>query len=252
MMESIEAVGFDLFNTLITMKKEALEEALERLFQSLRSSGLDIDFDRFREDHRNAARRFLEKTREDGRETHNRFWIQEALSLQGFELDSEDGRIALAYEEYFAAFISHVDLVPGTLEMLDHLSRTYPVGLLSNFTHAPAARAILNATGLEKFFPVPAISGDIGYRKPHPVAFEVLVRGMGVESNRILYVGDDPEPDVFGAIKNGLRPLWTTYVMDRGLSFAPGYAGHGEELPGEDVPRISDWAELIRLLDTVR
>jgi putative hydrolase of the HAD superfamily len=247
--EPIEAIGFDLFNTLITMRKQALEDAFDRLFKSLEKSGLSIDFERFTEDHRNAARRFLEKTREDGRETHNRFWIQEALSMQGFELSSDDERIAGAYEAYFTAFLDHVDLVPSTLEMLEYLSRKYHIGLLSNFTHAPAARAILDTTGLGPFFPVQAISGEIGYRKPHPVAFQELVNGLGIESGKILYVGDDLEPDVYGAIDNGLRPVWTTYVMDHGLSFAPGYADREEELPGDHVPRISEWSDLIALLE---
>jgi len=248
-MERIEAVGFDLFNTLITVEHQALEHAVERLVHSLLQSGIQVDANRFVEDHRSAARAFLEQTRIDGRETHNRFWIQQALERQGFQLDPEDERIASAVEAYFSAFQDYVSLIPGTLDMLERLRSTFRLGLLSNFTHPPAAHAILRATGLDSFFDVLAISGDIGYRKPHPTAFEELVRGLGIESSRILYIGDDPEPDVTGALQSGLRPVWSTYVRDHGLAFAPGYARQDGDRPGDDVPRISAWHDLIALLE---
>jgi len=247
-MERIEAVGFDLFNTLITVEHQALEHAVKRLVQSLLQSGLEVDADRFVEDHRSAARSFLEQTRIDGRETHNRFWIQQALERQGFQLEPEDKRIASAVDAYFSAFQDYVSLIPGTLDVLERLRSTFRLGLLSNFTHPPAAHAILRSTGLDSFFDVLAISGDIGYRKPHPTAFRELVRGLGIESSRILYIGDDPEPDVTGALQSGLRPVWSTYVRDHGLAFAPGYVGQDGDRPGDDVPRISAWQDLIALL----
>lgn len=248
-MERIEAVGFDLFNTLITVEHHALEHAVERLVRSIQQSGLSMDVERFARDHRGAARSFLEQTRIDGRETHNRFWIQQALARQGVQLDPEDERIASAVDAYFSAFQDSVRLIPGTLEMLERLRSTYRLGLLSNFTHPPAAHAILRTTGLDAFFEVLAISGDIGYRKPHPTAFRELVRGLGIESSRILYIGDDPEPDVTGALESGLRPVWSTYVRDQGLAFAPGYAHQEGESPSDDVPRISAWRDLIALLE---
>lgn len=248
-MKEIQAVGFDLFNTLITMDRKALEDATARLLGSLKDSGLTVDPARFVADHRSAAARLLEKTREDGRETHNRYWIQEALSLQGFDLSPDDERITRALESYFAAFLDYVALVPGTLRMLELLGTKFRLGLLSNFTHAPAARAILKATGLDPFFAVQAISGEIGYRKPHAAAFDELVEGLGLERTSIIYVGDDLEPDIYGAVQNGLTPVWTTYVMDHGLSFAPGYASREDLVPRDHVSRISDWEDLMRLLE---
>ena len=152
-------------------------------------------------------------------------------------------------DAYFSAFQDFVRLIPGTLDMLERLRSTFRLGLLSNFTHPPAAHAILRTTGLHAFFEVLAISGDIGYRKPHPTAFRELVRGLGIQSTRILYIGDDPEPDVTGALESGLRPVWSTYVRDHGLGFAPGYGRQDGDRPAEDVPRISAWRELISLLE---
>ncbi len=72
-MPPIKAIGFDLFNTLITIEPSALEEAVERLIFSLTMSGISVEEDSFKKTHREAALRFITQTRRDGRETHNRF-----------------------------------------------------------------------------------------------------------------------------------------------------------------------------------
>jgi FMN phosphatase YigB (HAD superfamily) len=70
-------------------------------------------------------------------------------------------------------------------------------------------------------------------------------------NNEMIYVRDDPEPDITGARRAGIRPVWTTYVLDRGMPSAPGYMSRDSE---EDfkVPRISDWDDLKKLLDSVK
>ena len=95
--------------------------------------------------------------------------------------------------------------------MLSTLRKVYRLGLLTNFTHGPAAREIIDTLGLNPFFDVVLISGELGYRKPHPFVFRQLIKYLGVEKDQILYVGDDPEPDITGAQKAGLQPVLTTY-----------------------------------------
>ncbi|MFO8089791.1 MAG: HAD family hydrolase [Desulfatiglandaceae bacterium] len=247
MTKKVKAVGFDLFNTLITLDSTALGEAENRLMASLHSGGLTLEEDLFLDSHRKWARRFLDDTRKDGRETHNRFWIGAALADAGHEIDPEGPLIAAAVEAYFSSFIERCRLIPGTIDMLLGLSAKYRVGLLSNFTHGPAAREILNITGLAACFDTVIISGEIGYRKPHRMVFDRLVKELGVSSNEMMYVGDDPEPDITGACGAGIRPVWTTYVIDRGMPYAPGYMSREA---GDDfkVPRISNWDDLKDLL----
>jgi len=248
-MNGIKALGFDLFNTLITVRPDALDVALERLTGSLDANGIAIDHQRFRKDHRQAALQFIDETRTDGRETHNRFWISAALESQRQSIPPDDERIAEAVEAYFSAFLDYSTLIPGTTEMLLTLKSRYPLGLLSNFTHGPAARKILQVLQLNDLFDVILISGEVGYRKPHPLVFRMLSEELGYGSEAIAYVGDDPEPDVEGALKSGLQPIWMTYVRDRKIPFAPGVASEQlADIDGE-VPRISSWPELLVLLD---
>jgi putative hydrolase of the HAD superfamily len=249
-MNQIKAIGFDLFNTLITVEPQTLQEAHSRLFSSLIESGFQLDEDAFRKAHRQAALDHLAECQKDGRETHNRFWIREALAGQDYTVSPDDLRVAAAVEAYFSAFLDYCRLIPGTGNMLETVKQRYRLGLLTNFTHGPAARHILHHLGITSFFGTILISGELGYRKPHPSVFLKLIEHFGVEANQILYVGDDPEPDIEGARAVGLQPVWSTYVTDHKVPYAHGILTGVPEPPDPPVPRISTWQELLSLLDS--
>lgn len=247
-MTQIKAVGFDLFNTLITVSPECVSEAMVRLAGTLRKGGIEVEDDSFRKAHRSAAVRFFKEARVDGRETHNRFWISAALEEFGYGVHPDDPLIAEGVDAYFSSFFEYSRLIPGTLEMLDRLKGSYRLGLLSNFTHAPAAEVLLERLGLPQYFDKVVISGQVGYCKPHPYVFEMLLKGLGLEGKELFFVGDDPEADVMGARNAGLIPVWTTYVRDNNLPHAVSVASGPQSDPGEDVPRISGWDGLFALL----
>jgi putative hydrolase of the HAD superfamily len=249
-MNQIKAIGFDLFNTLITVEPQTLKEAHGRLFNSLIESGFQLEEDAFRKAHRQAAMDHLAECQKDGRETHNRFWISAALADQGYAISPDDLRIAAAVEAYFSAFLDFCHLIPGTGYMLETVKKRYRLGLLTNFTHGPAARHILNFLGITPFFGTILISGELGYRKPHPSVFLKLVEQLGLEAGQILYVGDDPEPDIKGARAVGLQPVWTTYVMDHQIPYARGILTGVPESPDPPFLRISTWQDLLSLLDS--
>ena len=247
-MNEIKAIGFDLFNTLLTVEAKTLETANNLLFRTLLQSGVNLDEEQFRKSYREAAMRFLEECRRDGTETHNRFWISAALQAQSFDIFPDDPLIASAVEAYFSAFYDRCHLIPGTREMLGTLKRFYRLGLLSNFTHGPAVRKIIDHLGLRPFFDVVLISGELGYRKPHPMVFRKLVEGLGVESSQILYVGDDVGPDIVGARRSGLQPVWASYVQDHHIPYGPGILSRDTATPDSGVPRISNWDDLLSLI----
>lgn len=249
-MNHVTAIGFDLFNTLVTVDPYTLTEAIDRLVQSLRKSGFSIEEESFKKAHREKALHFVERARQDGRETHNRFWISAALGGEGDPISPDDPRIGEAVECYFSAFYDNTCLIPGTEAMLKTLQDRYPLGLLSNFTHGPAAREILLRTGLNPYFKTILISGELGFRKPHPLVFQRLADELGARTDQILYIGDDPDPDIHGAKKAGLRPIWMTYVRDYKVSLLRGGILLGNaERPDFDTPRISSWEDLLNLLD---
>lgn len=248
-MGSLKAIGFDLFNTLITVDRETLVQAMEGLIRALRRGGLHVPAGPFKEAYKRHAMAFLEKTKRDGRETHNRLWIAAALMELGNEVDSTDPRIEEAVEQYFSAFFGRWRLLPGTLNALEVLKTRFRLGLLTNFTHAPAARSIIREAGLEGFFQVILISGEMGYRKPHPFVFERLVKELEVETAEVVYIGDDPGPDIYGARDSGIKAIWTLYAEKLGVRHVADLAYQGLPPPDGSVPRISSWEELFDLLE---
>jgi putative hydrolase of the HAD superfamily len=244
-----KAIGFDLFNTLLTVHPLAMEEAMRRLISVLHAGEVPVDAEAFGQAYVEAAKRFLREAQTNGRETHNRFWIAAALETQGYHLSPEDNRITKAVEAYFSAFYPYCQLIPGTKKILGQLAGRYPLGLLSNFTHPAAARKIIDLLGLRPFFQTVLISGELGYRKPHPSTFERLVHDLSVQADQVLFVGDDPEVDVQGARDAGLQPVMTTCVLDGDLPSARTPLSPSRTDPPEDVPTISCWQDLLTLLE---
>ena len=250
-MKQISAIGFDLFNTLITVNPDALPEATSRLLRSLSCSGFTFDEKSFLEAYRGTAARLLEESKQNGKETHNSIWISTALQTQGHAVPPDDPRIMDAVDIYFTAFFEKCRRIPGTLKMLSALKKDYPLGLLSNFTHAPAAWEILHRLSLSQCFDIVLISGELGFRKPFPFVFDKLIEALGTERERVLFIGDDPEADVMGAHQAGLQPVWMTYVRDHNLPFLPYSQSQEESLAPHYVPRISIWEDLCALIPAV-
>jgi putative hydrolase of the HAD superfamily len=248
-MNSIKAIGFDLFNTLITIEPHTLTEATDRLIQSLRQSGFTIEEESFIKTYREMALKHIKRAIQAGRETHNSLWLSDALSEGKNLIAPDDLRVGKAIEQYFSAFYGKCHLIPGTTTMLDNLKHRYPLGLLSNFTHGPAAREILKRIGLNPYFKTILISGELGYRKPNPLVFQTLTEQLGASEAHTLYVGDDPDSDINGAQQAGLQPVWTTYVRDNNIPQVRGLLQSQDEQPDFDAPRISSWYDLFLFLE---
>jgi len=207
----VQGIGFDLFGTLVLQEGFSFEQSLEALCDSLLTSGLRLEKDRFLEAYREVNRRFMAQAVETGRETYNRLWVADALQALGHAIEPDDRRIEGAVEAYFRPFIESCRLIPETAEMLETLARKYPLGLVSNFTHPPAVYTILARLDIRRLFRVILISGSVGVRKPHPMIFGELTDRMGLPPTEIIYVGDELQTDVVGAHRAGMRTVWMTY-----------------------------------------
>ena len=93
--------------------------------------------------------------------------------------------------------------VPRVLESL--ASRRVRLAIASNFDQRlyDIARQI---GPLQACHPV-LVSSQVGYRKPHPQFFEAIRTALGVASNTVLYVGDDPDNDIAAARLAGFQTL---------------------------------------------
>jgi len=71
------------------------------------------------------------------------------------------------------------------------------------------------------------VSSEVGYRKPAAGFFDAVVDVTGVPRSSILFIGDDLENDVRGALRSGLP---TVYLCRDGSSQANGTAGSAADV----------------------
>ena len=237
-MEHITAIGFDLFDTLITLENLGFQEAMDRLVGELRGQGFDVVSETFLPIYRETASDFMSRAREEGKETHNRFWISAALQRLDHDVAPDDPRIAQVVDAYFTAFLDHAVLLPNTLPTLRTLKRHYRLGLLSNFTHAPVVYELLKRFELDDVLDIQLVSGDLGYRKPKPLVFDTLAEQFGVPHAQIAFVGDNLQADIEGAKEAGLWPIHTTYAQH----YKTIQSGEAQATPSRDDPDPPTWS----------
>lgn len=121
-----------------------------------------------------------------------------------------------AYER-LVEMLGCAEAFPEARQVVETLSRRYPVALLSNaddnFLH-PA----LSFNGFA--FPVVVSSEAAAAYKPHVAIFENLSRELRVARENILYVGDSRFADVAGAKNAGMHAAWVNRKRRRPLEEA--------------------------------
>jgi putative hydrolase of the HAD superfamily len=96
-------------------------------------------------------------------------------------------------------------LLPRVLPALDALSGLgWSCRVLSN--HVPELPLLMSRLGLDGIFDEVHNSSDSGYEKPHPESFRLALSGVPPGSTAWM-VGDNPEADVAGAGRAGLRAI---------------------------------------------
>ena len=102
------------------------------------------------------------------------------------------------------------DLVKNTVckavSVLDILSKSYPIVLVSNFYGN--IRTVLEDLELDKYFRNIVESAVVGVRKPDPEIFMLGVRALGFEADRIAVVGDSYSKDIIPAKQAGCQTVW--------------------------------------------
>ncbi|MCX7557129.1 HAD-IA family hydrolase [Xanthomonadaceae bacterium JHOS43] len=131
------------------------------------------------------------------------FTAQRRLTLARALADSGDDEALV--EPAFEVFIEHrniVDLYPDAAAALARLSARFPVAALTN------GNADLSRIGIGKHFVFQLGAREHGVAKPHSSIFHAACERLGLQPGDVLHVGDDPELDVIGAQRAGLRCAW--------------------------------------------
>lgn len=97
--------------------------------------------------------------------------------------------------------------IPGALEAVMSAAARFPVGVVSDSGISPGSslRQLLHRHGFTKHFRVLAFSDEVGVAKPQALMFQTAARGLEVNPEGLLHIGDLEMTDIVGAKRIGGR-----------------------------------------------
>ena len=126
---------------------------------------------------------------------------------------------------------------PGAIETLEQLRRSgFALGLITNGSVTIQSRKI-DQLGIAPLVDTILISEAEGVRKPDPRIFVAALQRLGVAPEAAVYIGDNPEVDIVGAQRSGLRAIWKRDGFWPDEAKADAIIDELNEIPGT----LSEW-----------
>ena len=203
-----KAVILDYIGTLVNPQNYLLEASIAKLHEALDNAGLKTNPRGFLEAYKEAHEKHRITRYEKLREVTNAVWVSEALNKIGCMVTMEDSRLKSGLNVFFQDFVHSLKLRPHAKKLLEIASENCKVGLVSNFTYAPAIYLSLRKLEISQFFNTIVISHDFGWRKPHRMIFEQALKSLQVNAEETVYVGDSTTEDIKGAKTVGIKTIF--------------------------------------------
>lgn len=125
--------------------------------------------------------------------------------------------------EVFRSNEPEISVFPGVFDLLTALGQKMPLGLLTDGL-GRIQRGKVKALGVAPYFKEILFSDDLGTSKPDPRLFEWFEERFNLPGEALLYVGDNPEKDFFGARGRGWRTIRVMTGEYSKLTPNPGFA----------------------------
>jgi len=197
----LKSVLFDLDNTLIdflTFKKETAKAAAKAMIkQGLPATEIEV------------YGKIFSVYDEKGIEYQKTFYEvvkQYDLEINLAEKIQQAGIIAYQQKKY--QVLRPYPLVKPTLKKLRE--KGLKLGIISDAPRNKAWQRLV-LTGLEKEFDFVITHSDTQEFKPHPSAFTLALKKLGVLPDAVLFVGDNPVRDIKGAKTVGMKTCLARY-----------------------------------------
>ena len=233
---AIEAVIFDWGGTLSTFVEAELVDGWRLAARHLAPE---------REDELTAKLVEVEEAFWATTSTHMRSAIlADLLSTASAELglDVAEALLEEAAVRHLDSWTPHVRHDPEAADALGALrDRGLRIGLLSN-THWPRPfhERFLERDGLVSLIDVRLYTSEMEFQKPHPSAFRAALEAVGVDDpRRVLFVGDRPYDDIYGAKGAG---MWAAL---RPNDSVPAYDAE----PDVVIDGLAELVEIVERLD---
>jgi HAD superfamily hydrolase (TIGR01509 family) len=215
-MRRIAAVTFDLWDTLIQEKPGGSDKVaalrIDRICKYLNDKGMVHTKGEVATAYRKSGD-FLEMTWSKRRDMPVRDQVLFILSSIDSRLTGKLSEADLQNIEkvYSNGILEHPPiLLPDAREVLKAVrSRGYKLGLISNTGRTPGTvlRILMGNMGILDYFDATTFSNEILVRKPSEGAFTFTLEKLKVIPRAAVHVGDDPESDIAGAKRVGMRAV---------------------------------------------
>ncbi|MDW7656983.1 MAG: HAD family hydrolase [Bacillota bacterium] len=140
------------------------------------------------------------------------------------------------------------ELMPHAADMLRFIkAKEIHSGVISNISFSGKALS----SRIEKLLPdhhfeFILASSEYGIRKPNALLFELALKKAGLSPDEVWFCGDNVHADIEGAARVGIYPIWFTSPLE-----CPYRTNSLIDTPECDHRQISDWRELIELVDAL-
>ncbi len=202
------AVLLDYIGTLLEPRNYTMQDSKTKLHDALCEAGLVTEKNQFMEEYTKAHEKYRIVRYQQLREVTNAIWVSEALNAVGFKVTIGDVRLKAALNVFFQDFIDSLKLRPHAKQLIKKASETCKVGLVSNFTYAPAIYASLRKLRINGCFDAVVVSEAVSWRKPHRTIFKTALKKLRVKPEDAVFIGDSPLEDIDGAKSAGLRTVF--------------------------------------------
>ena len=94
-----------------------------------------------------------------------------------------------------------------TINIINTIKSHIKVGIITNGSTQRQKAKIIN-TNLNHYFDTIIISEEVGFSKPDKRIFELALNKLNVQSEDVLFVGDDLEKDIAGCQNANIKGIW--------------------------------------------
>jgi putative hydrolase of the HAD superfamily len=165
-------------------------------------------------------REYRERSLEEEYEYDAMRALVEALRRAELPDPGEERRLA-ALDAFFTPEVERLQPFPGALSTLKTLhERGYLLGMISNNTWGPAIRRTLARIGVDGLLSPQLHSSEVGFRKPDPTLFRMVLQAWGLAASEVAMVGDKRDRDILGALRVGMRSIWVRVRAEAVISAA--------------------------------
>ncbi|QWG76529.1 MULTISPECIES: HAD-IA family hydrolase [Bacillus cereus group] len=94
-----------------------------------------------------------------------------------------------------------------TINIINTIKSHIKVGIITNGSTQRQKEKIIN-TNLNRYFDTIIIFEEAGFSKPDKLIFELALNKLNVQSEDVLFVGDDLEKDIAGCQNANIKGIW--------------------------------------------